>query len=67
MMWQNILPFLALVALIPYHVRAHTVFTTLFVDGVDQGDGVSIRMNMDPANALDYVWPISSDDMACGQ
>lgn len=48
-------------------VHAHTVFTTLYVDGVNQGDGVSVRMNMDPSHTVDFIKDISSDDMACGK
>ena len=46
--------------------QAHTVFTTLYVDGVNMGDGVSVRMNMDPSHTVDFIKDISSDDMACG-
>lgn len=48
-------------------VQAHTVFTTLYVDGVNQGDGVSVRMNMDPSHTVDFIQNITSDDMACGK
>ncbi|RDL39856.1 uncharacterized protein BP5553_04196 [Venustampulla echinocandica] len=47
-------------------VAAHTVFTTLFVDGVDQGDGTCVRMPMTPSNATDPVNDLASSDMACG-
>ncbi|KAL1852587.1 hypothetical protein Plec18170_005718 [Paecilomyces lecythidis] len=45
---------------------AHTVMTTLFVDGVNQGDGVCIRMNNDAKTANFYVKPVTSPDVACG-
>jgi hypothetical protein len=47
-------------------VQAHTSFTTLFVDGENQGDGVCVRMNNNPQKATYPVLPISSKDIACG-
>lgn len=47
-------------------VAAHTVFTTLFVNGVDQGDGKCVRMNMTPNNCTFPVNDLASNDMACG-
>ncbi|OXV07098.1 hypothetical protein Egran_05137 [Elaphomyces granulatus] len=46
---------------------AHTVMTTIFVDGVNQGDGVCIRMNMNGSTSNTYIKPITSKDMACGK
>lgn len=54
----------ALVSLLPL-ASAHTTFTTLFVDGVNQGDGVCVRMNQNPYKASYPVNP-SSKNMACG-
>ncbi|QSZ34196.1 hypothetical protein DSL72_005785 [Monilinia vaccinii-corymbosi] len=58
---------LALVALyFSRLVAAHTVFTTLFVNDVSQGDGTCVRM---PSNSDTATWPINdldSDSMACG-
>ncbi|KAN0083802.1 Glycosyl hydrolase family 61 domain containing protein [Elaphomyces granulatus] len=45
---------------------AHTVMTTIFVDGVNQGDGVCIRMNMNGSTSNNFIKPITSKDMACG-
>ncbi len=45
---------------------AHSVFTTLFVDGVNQGDGTCVRMNMNPDTATSPINDLSSNDMACG-
>jgi len=45
---------------------AHTIFTTLFVNGVDQGDGTCVRMNMTPDNCTFPVNDLASNDMACG-
>ena len=47
--------------------QGHTAFTTLFVDGVNQGDGVCIRMNNDPERATYPVRPVTSKDIACGK
>ena len=46
---------------------AHTVMSTVFVDGVNQGDGVCIRMNLNGTTSNTFVSPISSKDMACGK
>lgn len=48
-------------------VGAHTVFTTLFVNDVSQGDGTCVRMNMDPQACTDPLEQVDSDDMACGR
>lgn len=47
--------------------HAHTVMTTLFVDGVNQGDGVCIRMNKNGSTSNFFVNPVSSRDVACGR
>ncbi|KAH7055687.1 glycosyl hydrolase family 61-domain-containing protein, partial [Macrophomina phaseolina] len=46
-------------------VEAHTIFTTLWVDGKSVGDGVGVRMRKTPKTAS---FPISlgDDAMACG-
>lgn len=44
---------------------AHTLFTTLFINDADQGDGTCIRMPMTPNNATDPISDLSSEDMAC--
>lgn len=41
--------------------------TTLFVDGVNQGDGVCIRMNKNGSTSNFFVSPVSSKDVACGR
>jgi len=45
---------------------AHTLFTTLFVDDVDQGDGTCVRMPMTASDPTLPIGDLSSDDMACG-
>ncbi|KAI1076772.1 glycoside hydrolase family 61 protein [Whalleya microplaca] len=57
---------LGLAALCSTTVNAHTVFTTLFVNDVSQGDGTCVRMNMDPQHCTDPIASVTSDDMACG-
>lgn len=47
--------------------QAHTVMTTLYVDGENQGDGVCIRMNMDGYTSNYFVSPVTSKDIACGR
>lgn len=46
---------------------AHTLFTTLFVNDVDQGDGTCVRMPMTSHNATFPVNNLASNDMACGK
>jgi hypothetical protein len=48
------------------NAAAHTIFTTLFVNDVSQGDGVCVRMNMIPENSTNPVQNLASNDMACG-
>jgi hypothetical protein len=43
----------------------HTVFTTLFVDSVDQGDGTCVRMPMSSNTATNPIIDLSSNIMAC--
>lgn len=47
-------------------VQAHTTFSTFFVDSVNQGDGVCIRMNNDPETATYPISHVTSKDVACG-
>ncbi|KAI1131245.1 lytic polysaccharide monooxygenase [Nemania abortiva] len=49
-------------------VQAHTLFTTLYINDVKQGqgDGTCVRENTDLAHANSPVRDLSSDDMACG-
>ncbi|KAK0746684.1 glycosyl hydrolase family 61-domain-containing protein [Schizothecium vesticola] len=47
---------------------AHTVFSNLYINGVNQGDGTCIRMPKDPQTASHWIEdPYSSPDMACGR
>lgn len=63
-MYRNL--FLAVLALLSASAHAHTVFTTLYVDGDNQGDGVCVRMNRNPSKASFPIEPLSSKDIACG-
>lgn len=47
-------------------VSAHTLFTTLLIDGENQGDGTCIRMPKDGKTANAPIYPLTGDDMACG-
>ncbi|OTB20065.1 glycoside hydrolase family 61 protein [Daldinia sp. EC12] len=58
--------FVAAAAILPTVVDAHTIFTTLFINDVSQGDGTCVRMNMDPQHCTDPIAGLDSDDMACG-
>ncbi|KAH8889731.1 family 61 glycoside hydrolase, partial [Thozetella sp. PMI_491] len=46
---------------------AHSVFTTLFIDDKNQGDGTCVRMPKDPDTATNPIASLSSTDMACGR
>lgn len=46
---------------------AHTLFTTLFINGKNQGDGTCVRMPRDGATANGPIEPVTSEDMACGK
>ncbi|TLD31181.1 hypothetical protein PspLS_02847 [Pyricularia sp. CBS 133598] len=48
-------------------INAHSVFTTLLIDNVDQGDGTCVRMPNDPGTATDPIASITGNDMACGR
>ncbi|KAK7538435.1 glycosyl hydrolase family 61-domain-containing protein [Phyllosticta citribraziliensis] len=56
---------IALTAVAAIAVDAHTVMTTLWVDGTSAGDGVGIRMRKDPATAS-FPISIGDDALACG-
>ncbi|KAK4166077.1 glycosyl hydrolase family 61-domain-containing protein [Cladorrhinum sp. PSN259] len=45
---------------------AHTVLTTIWVDGKNQGDGTCIRMGLNPDRTTFPIPSIDSSDMACG-
>ena len=47
--------------------NAHTTFTTLFVNNVDQGDGTCVRMPRDPPTVTFPVQDLASSDMICGR
>ena len=48
-------------------VQAHTRFTTLFVDGANQGDAVCVRMDMDGERTNSPIAGVQSPEMACGK
>ncbi|KAM5348029.1 hypothetical protein ACJ41O_007853 [Fusarium nematophilum] len=47
--------------------NAHTLFTTLFIDGENQGDGTCVRQPEDPSTANSPIYPVTGDVMACGR
>ncbi|CAI6332511.1 unnamed protein product [Periconia digitata] len=44
---------------------AHTAWTNFYIDGLDQGDAVGVRMRKDPAKTTFPINNYASDDMAC--
>lgn len=46
---------------------AHTSFTTLFINGVDQGDGTCVRQPTDPQTSTFPLEDLASSDMICGR
>lgn len=46
---------------------AHTLFTNLYIDGKNQGDGTCVREPSDDAKANSPIYPITGDDMACSE
>ena len=46
--------------------NAHTLFTTLFIDGENQGDGTCVRQPKDASKANSPIYPIDGAAMACG-
>ncbi|KAM0240648.1 hypothetical protein ACHAPO_002549 [Fusarium lateritium] len=47
--------------------NAHTLFTTLFIDGENQGDGTCVRQPKDASTANSPIYPIDGAAMACGR
>ncbi|KAG4427915.1 hypothetical protein IFR05_016604, partial [Cadophora sp. M221] len=47
-------------------VAGHTLFTNLFINDIDQGDGTCVRMPMDAHNATNPINDLASRAMACG-
>lgn len=45
---------------------AHTLFTTLYVNGKNQGDGTCVRMPKNGATGTAPIYPVTGDAMACG-
>ena len=61
-------PLLGLAAYTLGLAQAHTLFTTLYINGVKQGqgDGTCVRQSTDLDHANSPVRDLLSDDMACG-
>lgn len=45
---------------------AHTLFTTFFINGQNQGDGTCVRLPKDGATSTAPIYPLTGDVMACG-
>ncbi|RWA11494.1 hypothetical protein EKO27_g3608 [Xylaria grammica] len=62
------IPILGLATSLFTVANAHTLFTTLYINDVKQGqgDGTCVRQNTDLAHSNSPVRDLSSDDMACG-
>lgn len=51
-------------------VSAHTLMTTMYVDGMTQGDGVCVRMNLNHQASTNHVpnyGNLDAKEMACGK
>jgi hypothetical protein len=46
---------------------AHTLFTTLFINDVNQGDGTCVRMPKDGSTSTGPIAGLNSPEMACGK
>ncbi|OAA68385.1 endoglucanase b [Niveomyces insectorum RCEF 264] len=57
----------ALVAALATTACAHTSFTTLFINGINQGDGTCVRQPLDPQTSTYPVEDLASSDMICGR
>lgn len=57
----------ALVMSLATATTAHTLFSTLFINGENQGDGTCVRMPKDGETATGPIKPVTGDAMACGK
>ena len=46
--------------------KAHTMFTNFFVNGINQGDAVAVRMSNVMSQSTFPIEPITNQTMACG-
>ena len=46
---------------------AHTCFTTLFINDVNQGDGTCVRMPRDGSLSTHPIYGYDNPDLACGK
>ncbi|KXX82068.1 putative endo-beta-1,4-glucanase D [Madurella mycetomatis] len=58
---------LGLASAFPSLSTAHTLFTTLFVNDVNQGDGTCVRMPKVSSTCTSPITDLDSPDMACGR
>ncbi|KAH8173337.1 glycosyl hydrolase family 61 domain-containing protein [Sarocladium implicatum] len=59
--------YLATAAALLGMTQAHTLFTTLHIDGKNQGDGTCVRQPGDPSTATSPIYPLNGPEMACGR
>lgn len=57
---------LAALGLVPA-ASAHTLFTTFFINGKNQGDGTCVRQPTDGSTSTSPIYPLTGDVMACGR
>lgn len=67
MKWSHTKSAFALAVAAAQQALAHSIFTTLFVNEVSQGDGTCVRMNPSPQKCTDPIHDLASEDMACGK
>ncbi|KAK4223764.1 glycosyl hydrolase family 61-domain-containing protein, partial [Podospora fimiseda] len=60
------IPILLSLTLAASLTTAHTVLTTLWIDGKNQGDGTCIRMGLNPDRTTFPISSLDAQDMACG-
>jgi len=60
------IPVFGVVTILVHLAGAHTSFTTLFINDVNQGDGTCVRQPKDPNTSTNPITNLSSTDMACG-
>jgi len=55
-----------LAAAVAQLASSHTLFTNLYVDGANMGNGTCVRMSNNQTDATAPIKVITSNDMACG-
>ncbi|KAI0434600.1 glycosyl hydrolase family 61-domain-containing protein [Xylaria sp. FL1042] len=63
---MKFLPTLGLVTLLAGTAQSHVVFSTLFINGVSQGDGKCLRTSFTVDKITSPITDLESPDLACG-